>query len=384
MLQKQLSVIIPNYNYAHLLERRINSIINQTVKPAEIIFLDDCSTDNSLEIAEQLLSQSPIPYKIFSNQNNQGIFKQWLKGIELAQYDYFWIAETDDYCELNFIEELLPIFNDPAVVMAYCCSIFVTGDNYDKIYDIASKNNLFNTSRWNNDFIANAKEEVETYYSVSNVSPNASAIIFNKKLLDFSPIKSEMNKFSRAGDWIFYILLLEQNPGFKIAYSSQQLNFYYRHEQSAWMHSESLKDSRLLNESLLIYIHCLTHFNISVDTKHKIINLMANCLINYQINTTTEKLINDISNFINMTLLILNLKEKHEIELIALEQKNAHKNKQIEEQYTITALQLNESQLELNETKLELDRIKSSKGWRLLTLIRKVRAKIMAKFKFDK
>ncbi len=46
----KVSVIIPNFNHAPYLKRRIDSVLNQTFQDFEVILLDDCSTDNSVEI----------------------------------------------------------------------------------------------------------------------------------------------------------------------------------------------------------------------------------------------------------------------------------------------------------------------------------------------
>jgi glycosyltransferase involved in cell wall biosynthesis len=50
-----VSVIVPNYNHARFLRRRIDTILGQTFPDFELILLDDCSTDNSRDIL------SPIP-----------------------------------------------------------------------------------------------------------------------------------------------------------------------------------------------------------------------------------------------------------------------------------------------------------------------------------
>ena len=47
----KISIIIPNFNYEHTIEKCLNSILNQTYQKFEIIFVDDCSTDNSVKIA---------------------------------------------------------------------------------------------------------------------------------------------------------------------------------------------------------------------------------------------------------------------------------------------------------------------------------------------
>ena len=71
---------------------------SQTVRPHEIIFLDDCSTDDSVAVAEDLLQDSTIPYRIIRNEINQGCYRQWLQGLREATGDLVWIAEADDDC----------------------------------------------------------------------------------------------------------------------------------------------------------------------------------------------------------------------------------------------------------------------------------------------
>ena len=106
----KVSVIVPNYNYEKYIKMRLNSIFNQTIKPYEIIFLDDNSKDNSLEIAKGLLEESGFDYKIITNKTNNGCYNQWLKGIKEAKGDIVWIAEADDLCKDNFLEKLIPKF----------------------------------------------------------------------------------------------------------------------------------------------------------------------------------------------------------------------------------------------------------------------------------
>ena len=57
----KIGIIIPNYNYEHTIEKCLKSILNQSYKNFEIVFVDDCSTDNSIKIAKSLLGK---PHKI--------------------------------------------------------------------------------------------------------------------------------------------------------------------------------------------------------------------------------------------------------------------------------------------------------------------------------
>ncbi|MBX9597988.1 MAG: glycosyltransferase family 2 protein [Burkholderiales bacterium] len=289
-MNKSISVIIPNYNYARFLQRRIDSIVNQTVKPAEVIFLDDCSTDDSLIVAEQILSKLDIPYRIIPNETNQGVFKQWLKGIELAQYDNFWIAEADDYCELNFLETLLPAFNDKDVVMSYCDS-YIINNNGDIVYDdLHWKNNFFETDIWSNNFIKSGKYMIENFYSIINVSPNASAIVFNKNSLKLDYYNCISN-YKKIGDWLFYIIYLSHSDKAKLAYYSNRCNYHVRHDNNVTTISRNDRLPIMYNESLSIYQYCFDNFFLPYLTRSKIYNFISEWLNWYNIDDHTNELL---------------------------------------------------------------------------------------------
>ncbi|WP_298894549.1 glycosyltransferase family 2 protein [uncultured Psychroserpens sp.] len=100
----KVSVILPNYNHADYLEERLDSIVNQTYQNFELIILDDASTDNSLEVLNRYASHEKVSHFIINENNSGSPFLQWKKGLNLATGDYIWIAESDDSCELDFIE----------------------------------------------------------------------------------------------------------------------------------------------------------------------------------------------------------------------------------------------------------------------------------------
>ena len=128
-----VSVIIPNYNHAPYLKQRIESVLNQTYQDFEVIILDDCSTDNSRDIIENYKTNSKIKNIIYNRQNSGSTFKQWDKGIAEATGDYIWIAESDDYCETDFIEKIIgEINNDAEIVLAYTQSKIVDENNYKR------------------------------------------------------------------------------------------------------------------------------------------------------------------------------------------------------------------------------------------------------------
>jgi hypothetical protein len=95
------------------------------------------------------------------NEENSGsVFHQWLKGVELANGDFVWIAEADDLADADFLAELLPAWSDPDVVMSYCQSRQMDRDGailsehyLDYVADIEAQ-------RWKKPYVVNGCEEI--------------------------------------------------------------------------------------------------------------------------------------------------------------------------------------------------------------------------------
>lgn len=104
----KLSVIIPAYNVEKYIERCINSILNQTYRDFEIIFIDDNSLDRTNDIGKEILeSQTLIPYKIISKGENEGISSARNTGIETAIGDYVLFIDSDDWVDKQMLQSLI-------------------------------------------------------------------------------------------------------------------------------------------------------------------------------------------------------------------------------------------------------------------------------------
>jgi glycosyltransferase involved in cell wall biosynthesis len=223
-----VSVIVPNYNHAAYLPERLESIFGQTFQDFEVILIDDASTDGSPAVMERYAGRGDV--RIIRNAQNSGApFPQWLKGIEAARADILWIAESDDRCEPDFLEALLPAFADPAVRLAYANSHIineagaVTGDYMDSPYltDLSP-------TKWRSDYTVSAEQEINDGLGVKDTILNASAVLFRR----FEPEPEFRDLFAgmrTVGDWLFFARAMR---GGKVRYDARKLNYHRRHAES--------------------------------------------------------------------------------------------------------------------------------------------------------
>lgn len=95
MLSKLVSIITPLYNCSSFLEKTILSVLSQTYGNWEMIMIDDCSQDNSFEIAQRYAELDPRIKVVFLSENS-GAAVARNKGIETAQGRYIAFLDSDD------------------------------------------------------------------------------------------------------------------------------------------------------------------------------------------------------------------------------------------------------------------------------------------------
>lgn len=104
-----VSVIIPIYNVAPYVERCLYSALNQTYEDLELILIDDCGTDNSMNIVSDIIEKYVGNKKIsiFKHERNRGLSAARNTGIKNATGDYLLFLDSDDEIPLNAVEMML-------------------------------------------------------------------------------------------------------------------------------------------------------------------------------------------------------------------------------------------------------------------------------------
>ena len=136
-----LSIIVPVFNMASegKLEYCLESLVNQTIDDYEIIAVDDCSTDNSLEILRQYEKKYSDKFKVIASPVNkkQGGAKNL--GLEIAKGEWIGFIDSDDWITGDYYEKLLKKAEETGADMVGC-DYHLTGEHSMKIGQIVPNN----------------------------------------------------------------------------------------------------------------------------------------------------------------------------------------------------------------------------------------------------
>lgn len=225
----KISVIVPNFNHAPFLERRLNSIYEQTYRNFEVILMDDCSADRSLSILRGYRDRYPEKTRLIENScNSGGVFHQWRKGFSLASGELVWIAESDDFCEPNFLEEMVAFFQNPGIRLAFCRTDFVDATSEKKIWSSEEYLSDVDTKLWGSSFIHSSHALVNHGWGIKNLIANVSSVLMRHPGALSVLEDQAWSSLRLCGDWIFYLHMVR---GGLVGYSTATTNYYRQHAQ---------------------------------------------------------------------------------------------------------------------------------------------------------
>ena len=137
--EPSVSVVVPSYNHAPFIEKTLRSIFRQTLLPRELIVIDDGSGDNSPQIIERVLRDSPVAACEFIARENRGLCATLNEGFARTHARYFAYLGSDDLWLPQFLEARVEVLaTRPRAVLAYGNAYSI--DAADRIID--------NTADW--------------------------------------------------------------------------------------------------------------------------------------------------------------------------------------------------------------------------------------------
>src|SRR3989338_2144040 len=124
----RVSVVIPAYNSVATVSAAIESVLRQTVEPAEVIVVDDGSSDRTIEQVTRF--EAPVRYV---RQQHGGVAAARNRGLAEAQGDYVAFLDADDLWLRHKLEQQLAVFEEDPRTDAVQCSVYLVNNSLEVV-----------------------------------------------------------------------------------------------------------------------------------------------------------------------------------------------------------------------------------------------------------
>jgi glycosyltransferase involved in cell wall biosynthesis len=216
------TVIIPLYNKEKYIENAIKSVLNQTFTDFNLVIVNDCSTDKSVEIASKYISDT---VEIIHHKKNAGLAAARNSGIKNSNSNYITYLDADDLWKPTFLESIFQLIQNFPEARIF-------GTNYEEIWGAVIKNPLngseilpIDFTGYINFFKINVKQGIYTHGSVC----------FHKEVFEKIGYYNEDIGFSEDLDFN-----IRANYNFKLAYENSVQMSYFMQTQNQLTQSSIL------------------------------------------------------------------------------------------------------------------------------------------------
>jgi hypothetical protein len=123
-----VDVIVPCYKYAHYLHQCVESVLAQSHGDFRVLIIDDCSPDNTEEVAQELVARDGrVAYR--RHESNCGHIATYNEGLEWAEKDYVLLLSADDFLTAGALERAVKLLDaHPQVALSYGRQILFHAD----------------------------------------------------------------------------------------------------------------------------------------------------------------------------------------------------------------------------------------------------------------
>jgi len=205
-----VSVVVPSYNHALFIEATLRSIMKQTLRPAELIVIDDGSTDSSPKIIEPVLHDCPFPCELVA-RNNRGLSATLNEGFARTRGEYFAYLGSDDLWLPDFLKARVSLLESrPNAVLAYGHAYFI--DEQNAIID--------STADWASYADGNVREML-----LQTTAPMSPTVLYRREALE----RQRWNEESKLEDYDLYLRLSSEG---EFAFDPGILSAWRRHSSN--------------------------------------------------------------------------------------------------------------------------------------------------------
>lgn len=246
-MNPKISLIVPVFNVEKYVSKCLDSLVAQTLKDIEIICVDDCSTDNSLQIIEKYAAKD-ARIKIFKHEVNKCVGQARNTGLEHAVGEYIWFVDSDDCVDTKACQILYKTAKEYEVDMVSFQALCFIEDE--------TGNEVYSPSYLINDWPKNVTYDLTTSYNL-NGNQNITVWSYIVKRTFISDFIFRPGVFHEDID--FTLKLLSQCKSLRnIAYAP----YYYRQDNF------SITRSKLNLKRLIDNIKTSYSLKAYIDEKH--------------------------------------------------------------------------------------------------------------------
>jgi len=235
-LRMFFSIVITTYNAEGFLAEALNSLKNQTFQDFECVITDDFSTDKTLEICKQWLSENPefqARTKIIENPENTGVSANVNRGLKVASCEWIQVLSADDMFPKDSLEKAHKfILENPE------CAIFqgIAASYNNNFSEENFVKNIVSNTKKPNFFALSAQQQHRQLLRYCHVV--APAVFYKKSLVEQVGFCDESNPM--IDDWPLWQKITK--AGYKFYFLNEIVINYRLHEQS--ISSKLFKDKK--------------------------------------------------------------------------------------------------------------------------------------------
>ena len=293
----KISIIIPVYNVENYINECLTSIFSQTYKNIEVIIIDDCGNDGSMNIVHKHIQKLPQDKRpiIINHEKNKGLSATRNTGIRRATGEYIYFIDSDDYISPHCIESFINLaikHNFPNIIFGTATEIpfqwrnvtlsvdspqipdFISDTQWISINYFRYKNELLPIPEWNKlikrDYLLKYNlffkegiiyEDKLWYWLIGNTTNN---LVFNKECTyyyRFVPNSIINSRYNNLNLYSEMTIIKEFSKNIKLRYFYSQIKYILHYSHSLYCKTQKCKNlqSRMLRypKAFIFLIKCL-------------------------------------------------------------------------------------------------------------------------------
>ena len=195
----KVSVIVPSFNYGHVLAETLDSVLNQSLEDWECIVVDDGSTDDTATVTSAYASKDARFFYVY--QQNSGLSAARNTGLREAKGEYIQLLDADDLIEIEKLREhaqILDLRKDYSLV--YGPMSYFTGPSTRRVFSRGRNNGDKNWMK----FWPDTNEQMLMALIQENLFPVSAPLVRKSSLIEVGYFDDSLRSHE---DWEFWLRL---------------------------------------------------------------------------------------------------------------------------------------------------------------------------------